>query len=91
MQTVWVFLSQEVEEQSHSNQEILRLTYIHPKTCHDENVIQNLREKEEGKTKEEGGERTTGGGEGGNFRKLFQKHFFWKVMNNGVDDRKKGR
>ena len=55
MQTVWVFFSQEVEEQSHSNQEILRLTYIHPKTCHDENVIQNLREKEGGKTKEEGG------------------------------------
>ena len=39
MQTVWVFLSQEVEEQSHSNQEILRLTYIHPKTCHKENGI----------------------------------------------------
>ena len=48
MQTVWVFLSQEVEEQSHSNQEILRLTYIHPKTCHDENGIQNLRQKEGG-------------------------------------------
>ena len=48
MQTVWVFLSQEVEEQSHSNQEILGLTYIHPKTCHDENVIQNLRQKEGG-------------------------------------------
>ena len=48
MQTVWVFLSQEVEEQSHSNQEILRLTYIHPKTCHKENVIQNLRQKEGG-------------------------------------------
>ena len=61
MQTVWVFFSQEVEEQSHSNQEILRLTYIHPKTCHDENVIQNLRQKE-------GGEDDRGRGEkGGNF------------------------
>ena len=60
MQTVWVFFSQEVEEQSHSNQEILRLTYIHPKTCHDENVIQNLRQKE-------GGEDDRGRGEkGGN-------------------------
>ena len=86
-----MFFSQEVEEQSHSNQEIFRLTYIHPKTCHDENVIQNLRQKEGGKTKEEGGEDNGGGGEGGNFRKLFQKIFFWKVMNNGVDDRKKGR
>ena len=89
MQTVWVFFSQEVEEQSHSNQEIFRLTYIHPKTCHDENVIQNLREKEGGKTKEEG-ERTTGRGGGKGGRKLFQKIFFWKVMNNGVDDKKKG-
>ena len=43
MQTVWVFFSQEVEEQSHSNQEILRLTYIHPKPCHDENVIQKFK------------------------------------------------
>ena len=57
MQTVWVFLSQEVEEQSHSNQEILRLTYIHPKTCHDENVIQNLREKEGVRQRRRGGER----------------------------------
>ena len=44
MQTVWVFLSQEVEEQSHSNQEILRLTYIHPKTCHKENWYLELGE-----------------------------------------------
>ena len=94
MQTVWVFLSQEVEEQSHSNQEILRLTYIHPKTCHDENVIQNLRQKEGGYTKEEGGRGRQGeGGEGRKFlgRSYFKKIFFWQVMNNGVDDRKKGR
>lgn len=61
MQTVWVFLSQEVEEQSHSNQEILRLTYIHPKTYHDENVIQNLRH-------EKGGGEVGGGGGGGGGR-----------------------
>ena len=68
MQTVWVFFSQEVEEQSHSNQEILRLTYIHPKTCHDENVIQNLREKE-------GGE-DNGGGGGRKFWEVISKNFF---------------
>ena len=54
-------------------------------------LFKNLREKEGGKTKEEGGRGQRGGGKGGNFRKLFQKNFFWKVMNNGVDDRKKGR
>ena len=55
-------------------------------------LFKNLREKEGGKTKEEGGRgQRGGGGKGGNFRKLFQKNFFWKVMNNGVDDRKKGR
>ena len=53
-------------------------------------LFKNLREKEGGKTKEEGG-RGQRGGKGGHFRKLFQKNFFWKVMNNGVDDRKKGR
>ena len=99
MQTVWVFFSQEVEEQSHSNQEILRLTYIHPKTCHDENVIQNLRQKEgvrrrrRGRGGEDGGRGRRGeGGEGRKFlgRSYFKKIFFWQVMNNGVDDRKKG-
>ena len=68
MQTVWVFLSQEVEEQSHSNQEILRLTYIHPKTCHDENVIQNLRHTRGVRRRRRGGEDDRGRGEkGGNF------------------------
>ena len=89
-----MFFSQEVEEQSHSNQEILRLTYIHPKTCRDENVIQNLRQKEGGLDEGGGGERTTGGGgrrEEIFRKKLFQNFFFWQVMNNGVDDRKKGR
>ena len=80
MQTVWVFLSQEVEEQSHSNQEILRLTYIHPKTYHDENVIQNLRHEKGGGEVGGGGVEVEGEDDGGGGIKFYEdvisKDFF---------------